>query len=398
MKLLKLAILLLQKLEHIKAKGNPELIIEHSDELIGELNLFLLEIEKQKEAMAMQNEEILVKNEELETTNQELISNITDKKKALKIIEESEKRYRLLFLENPQPMWIYDLETLAFLEVNDAAVNHYGYSHEEFLNMNLKDIRPVEDIPFLLEDIEKTRRTLNIAGNWRHIKKNGELIFVEICSHTINYKGKAARHVMAIDITQRKKAEEELLEMNKFIQTVLDNLPIGIALNKFNEGDATYINRKFEEIYGWPAEELTNVDQFFLKVYPDKEYRHYLIKKIMDDINSKDPNKMKWENIQVTAKDGTKKIIDAVNIPLFEQNVMVSTVMDVTAIRKAEKELKEHRKNLEQLVKHRTKELEDKNEQLDRMNQLFVGREFRIKELKSMVKILEQKINSGNLT
>ena len=123
-----------------------------------------------------------------------------------------------MFVNNPQPMWIYDLETLEFLEVNEAAISHYGFSHEEFLHMTLKDIRPAEDIKSLLEDIEETRKTLNAAGEWRHIKKNGELIIVEIYSHSITFNGKMARHVLVNDITKRKHTELEIREVNASLE------------------------------------------------------------------------------------------------------------------------------------------------------------------------------------
>jgi PAS domain S-box-containing protein len=139
----------------------------------------------------------------------------------------------------------------------------------------------------------------------------------------------------------RKTTEEGYREKNVFIQTVLDNLPIGIALNHMNEGDAFYMNKKFSGIYGWPAEELSGIDAFFAKVYPDKVYRKKLIKRVMEDINSGDPEKMHWEGLCATGIDGRQRIIDAVNIPLKEQNTMVSTVIDVTSKEESQKALKE---------------------------------------------------------
>lgn len=146
-------------------------------------------------------------------TKQSVVSmlDITRHKKVNRTLRKSEEKYHLLFINNPQPMWIYDLETLAFLEVNEAAINHYGYSREEFLSMTLKDIRPPEDNPALLENLENTKANLNLAGEWRHIKKNGELIFVEISSHTVISNNRSARHVLINDITDSKKAEKKLL-------------------------------------------------------------------------------------------------------------------------------------------------------------------------------------------
>ena len=129
--------------------------------------------------------------------------------------KESEEKYRFMFANNPQPNWIYDIETLSFLEVNEAAIVHYGYSKEEFLSMTLKDIRPSEDVVALLEDVKLTTKSYNNAGEWRHIKKNGELIFVEITSHSVIYSGRKARHVLIQDITDRKRAEAEILRKNE---------------------------------------------------------------------------------------------------------------------------------------------------------------------------------------
>jgi PAS domain S-box-containing protein len=134
-----------------------------------------------------------------------IVHDITEQKRAEKALLESEEKYRFMFAKNPQPMWIYDLENLNILEVNDAAINHYGYSREEFLNMNLKDIRPVEDIPALIEDVEITKKDLNPSGEWRHIKKDGSVIDVEISSHSVSFNGRPARHVLIKDITERKR-------------------------------------------------------------------------------------------------------------------------------------------------------------------------------------------------
>ncbi len=149
-----------------------------------------------------------------------------------------EKKYQYLFENNPQPLWIYDLETLAFLEVNNAAIEQYGYSREEFLNMTLKDIRPPDDVESLLDDVARTTRELNKAGEWRHVKKNGEIIYVEIVSHTLTYEGRKARLVHSMDITARRNAEllirdrnceiearnEEYLQMNEELIQINEEL------------------------------------------------------------------------------------------------------------------------------------------------------------------------------
>lgn len=140
---------------------------------------------------------------------------ITERKLAERALKESEERYRYLFNHNPQPMWIYDLKTLAFLEVNDAAVNHYGYSRKEFMQMTLKDIRPAEDVPLLLEYIKYKETIQSLSDGIRHVKKNGQIIYVEITSHSVSFEGRDARHVLINDITERKLAEEKLQHVTR---------------------------------------------------------------------------------------------------------------------------------------------------------------------------------------
>src|SRR5436853_6925095 len=96
---------------------------------------------------------------------------------------EIEKHYRLLFESSPQSMWVYDFETLSFLVVNEAATRHYGYSREEFLGMSIKDLHAAEDVPAFLARISRITAGLNRAGMWRHRKKDGSIIDVEITSH-----------------------------------------------------------------------------------------------------------------------------------------------------------------------------------------------------------------------
>jgi PAS domain S-box-containing protein len=113
----------------------------------------------------------------------------------------------MLFKANPHPMWLYDVDTLQFLEVNDAAVHYYGYSREEFLSMSIKDIRPEEEHQELMDHLERTieHDGFNEAGTWRHRKKNGKMIDVEIISHTLEFNGHHAKMVLATEITKQKR-------------------------------------------------------------------------------------------------------------------------------------------------------------------------------------------------
>jgi PAS domain S-box-containing protein len=141
------------------------------------------------------------------------------------------------------------------------------------------------------------------------------------------------------DITAQKQIELELREQNQFIKSAIDNLPVGIAVRNIDTGKFTLMNKNFTEIYGWSQSEFKDVETFFKKVYPDAAYREKIRTQIFSDIASKDIKRMQWEGIQVITKKGEKRIVNAKNIPLYDQNLMISTVLDVTEKTLAEQEL-----------------------------------------------------------
>lgn len=120
----------------------------------------------------------------------------------------------MLFDVHPHPMWVVDSETFAFLAVNDAAVKHCGYSKEEFLAMTADQIRPAEDLSRFLKAFADRSRSYR-QRIWRHVKKNGELIDVEIASFNIEFDSRAARLGVVTDITERLKAEERVRDIER---------------------------------------------------------------------------------------------------------------------------------------------------------------------------------------
>jgi PAS domain S-box-containing protein len=126
-----------------------------------------------------------------------------------------EKSFRQVFFNCPMPMWIYGLEGLRILEVNDAAVGHYGYAREEFLSMNLLDIRPAEDAERLLSVIRAPEAGFIPTTGWRHRRKDGRLMDVEVYTHDIRFNDEAARIALIIDVTARRETERQLLQAQK---------------------------------------------------------------------------------------------------------------------------------------------------------------------------------------
>lgn len=137
-------------------------------------------------------------------------------------LQRSEKRYSELFHLSPLPMWVYDVNTLEFLDVNKAAIVHYGYDREEFLSKNLKNIRPEEDLPMLEEALKKNVFSSSFYAKrvFRHLKKNGEIIKVEIGSSAILFNGRQARLVLVNDITEKVHYIETIETQNKALKEI----------------------------------------------------------------------------------------------------------------------------------------------------------------------------------
>lgn len=188
-----------------------------------------------------------------------MLRDITEIKKTTEALKESEERYKLLFVSNPQPMWVFDLKTLKFLAVNNAAINHYGYSEEEFLSMNIKDIRPREDIPALVENINLASPGIENAGLWRHIIKDGSIIYVEVIAHSIDYLGRKAQLILANDVTEKKIAEAKIEESLSLNKATLESTADGILVVDL-KGVITSFNQKFVEMWNIPQDIINSRD------------------------------------------------------------------------------------------------------------------------------------------
>jgi PAS domain S-box-containing protein len=152
-------------------------------------------------------------------------------------ISDKDKECQELFRKNPHPMWIYDLDTLKFLMVNEAAIALYGYTEKEFLAMTIKDIRPPEDGPLLISASEKRKLHFNHefhwSGIWRHKVKSGNSLYVEISSHDILFEQKKAQFVMAYNITEKVLQDHKLQVLNQDLeQKVTERTDNLLQLNK----------------------------------------------------------------------------------------------------------------------------------------------------------------------
>jgi len=164
-----------------------------------------------------------------------------ERKKAEEALLVSEEKYKQMFYQNFFPSWIYDPVSLKILEVNDAAIKKYGYEKEEFLTLTLKDIRPPEDIPKLLG----TMGEHNNKGQfklWRHKKKNGEIITVEVTFFPVNYLGKVASQAQIHDVTEEVSLQKQLKEQQKAEQK-----NITAAVLKALESDRAHLGEELHD-------------------------------------------------------------------------------------------------------------------------------------------------------
>jgi diguanylate cyclase (GGDEF)-like protein/PAS domain S-box-containing protein len=163
---------------------------------------------------------------------------------------QSEIQYRLLFDSNPLPMWVCERKTLKFLAVNKAASRQYGFSSQEFLTMTIADIRPEKDIPDLLEATANPIHGPQEATIWRHRKKNGAIIDVEIVGHDLHFHGIEAELIAARDVTEHKKAEETAQRLASIVEFSEDAI-----VGKNMDGVITSWNRGAEKVYGYTTAE-----------------------------------------------------------------------------------------------------------------------------------------------
>lgn len=146
----------------------------------------------------------------------------SERKKISSDLAESEKKYSELFHLSPVPMWVFDTETFEFLNVNKAAIRHYGYSRTEFLSMTLVDIRPPLEITALEMAVNESgdKSQLVLQGIFTHRKKNGDIIRVDIQSNPIHYRGKLAAVVLANDVTERINYIKAIEEQNEKLREI----------------------------------------------------------------------------------------------------------------------------------------------------------------------------------
>jgi PAS domain S-box-containing protein len=293
-------------------------------------------------------------------------------------LSANRKRFRDIIDSTSDLIIVHDVKG-RLTEVNNEACIKLGYKKSELLQMNISDIDC---------HMEKSQRDSIwqsvLSGKRLNIEsvltpKDGKRFPVEIHISRLDL----GREIFALkviqDITKRKESEDALRKSHEYIEMVMDNLPLGIAVNTVNPVRFEYMNNNFLKIYRVSREAISGDNDFWEAVYEDKDFRQSIKKQVEEGCESKDPKKMVWENIPIERKGKDTFFISAMNTPIPGTEFLISSVWDVTERKKMAEESKKRLRELEIFYKS------------------SIGREERILELKKIINELEEKLKANGL-
>src|SRR5207247_1535669 len=256
----------------------------------------------------------------------------TERKRAEEALRESEQRYRALFDLNPLPMWVYDFETLRFIAVNDAAVHHYGFGRDEFLAMKITQIRPEEDVPAVLALLPQLPERVGPAI-FRHKKKDGSVIDVDITSFEFISGGRKRRQVMARDITERQRAERLLRESEARYRLLFERNLAGVWRTSV-DGRILDCNDACARIFGYASRDEI-LQQPVSAFYFDPGERDKLLQQLREQ------RSLTNLELRLRRRDGSAVWV-LENIAMLEGSeaeIIEGTIIDVTDRKTAQEEM-----------------------------------------------------------
>lgn len=270
---------------------------------------------------------------------------ITEQKQAQRETLKAKEQYQYLFHHSPLPMWIYDLQTLRFMDVNEAATLKYGWTREEFLSMSIRDIRPVNEKERLVNYQKQKISSYSNSGIWKHLQKDGSTVDVEVTSHEFVFKGRKARIVLANDVTERLKAEQMLLESQTNLKAAIDNGHVSLVLLD-REGRIVLSDQLSE----------ANARKFVGKpLKPGKYFKEFVPEDLISSFHKNFEKALQGEKVslerQVTYSPESNFWLDISYSPVInsegEVTGVVFSALDVTERKFAQNQLVESEANLQ---------------------------------------------------
>lgn len=249
-------------------------------------------------------------------------------------LSESERKYKALFNFSPLPMWVLDKHTLQFLDVNDAAISLYGYSKEEFLSMNVRDLW-TSDGALRVETIWKNNYNSNFDVTVQHHKKNGEILHMEIKSNPIDFDGKEARVTQAKDITGQLEAERALMSSEKRFKALVQDASDIIMIMDF-DGNLNYVSPSSVQLTGISDSEMMQ-----------HNFLHYIHSSDIDSVKEhllklKDNKRIQIPGYRIKTVDNKWRYVETIITNLIDDpsvNGLVANSRDITEFIKQEKRL-----------------------------------------------------------
>jgi PAS domain S-box-containing protein len=295
-------------------------------------------------------EDAVEARKEAESVSLELRQEIVERKRVeaqlsqqAEELRASEQRYRSLFAANPQPMWVYDLETLAFLEVNNAAALHYGYTHDEFLSMTLRDIRPPEELGRLERDGAKLAAVVSDAGQSRHRTKSGEILDVHIYSHALAYNGRAARLVQAHNVTAQRRAEQALRESEERHRLLFETSHDAIMVLAPPDSKLLDANAATARLFGAASEiELCGLKTMDVspQYQPGGALSAELAASMVQTALTKGSHSFEWTHRRLSGEE-FPTLVSLTRMELGGQTLLLATVRDITERKQIEREMQQ---------------------------------------------------------
>ena len=297
------------------------------------------------------------------------IQDVTERKHTEQLLFESNERYHKSFEYSALPMCLIGLDG-QILNVNANMCKVFGYSRDELISLSFGDLLHSEHgrLPPNVRNKLLSNEVSSASTEQLYVKKDRTTFWVHVTTAVIrDMNDKPLYFISQLqDVTERKKMLEELQAREAFSRAIMDNLPIGIAVNSYEPPLVfEYMNDNFPKIYRTTREALTNADAFFEAVYEDPDFREEIRKRVLDGMQSGEPERMRWENVPITRQGAETRFITAYNAMVPGRDMHISIVTDETDRVRAAETIEKYTTKLEEMISERTAQLQEAIEELE---------------------------------